>query len=190
MRLGVVLTAVLFFVSAAANAALLKTIEVDLNGTSEPTPDFLEEFTIDQNAQLVFDSAPGATGGGGSAIRVGLRSGGAAATGPSIPFSVSSGTLSCDRITSIDGSNCFLARIDGPSSYAQPGETLYNFLAPGTYTFGADFDGNPNQGVFIFKVRAVPAPAAAVLFGSALLGVAIVRRRHVRKTLGLPDSLD
>jgi hypothetical protein len=61
-------------------------------------------------------------------------------------------------------------------------------LAAGIYEF-AFWEGNndPTATTFTLEVTEVPVPAAGVLFGSALLGAAALRRRKLQQKLGLPS---
>jgi len=66
---------------------------------------------------------------------------------------------------------------------AEPGTTLFSSLTAGTYEFmfvaGSD---NPAVASFELKLRPVPLPAAGLLFGTALIGAALTKRRLATRT--------
>jgi len=65
---------------------------------------------------------------------------------------------------------------------AVPGETLFSNLAAGKYEFYF-FEGSnaPDSGSFQLQVRSMPVPGAGLLFGTALIGGALIRRRTQQK---------
>ena len=85
-------------------------------------------------------------------------------------FGLGSGTSNNGSCDFISGTN---------ATAILPGELLASNLVAGTYTI-AFFEGNasPQSGTVRFGITAVPLPAAAWLFGSALLGVGMIRRRR------------
>lgn len=185
MRLLGIAAAIAGFMSFNANAAVLDTFSIDLNGTVGNTTDFLETFTVAEAFSLKFSAAPGVSGGSGSALRAGLRQGDATSPGASL---LASGFTArgCGNVNTISGGNCFNIRTGSQGANLNPGEVLFGVLAAGTYSFGLNFDGNPTVGTLEFQISSIPVPAAGVLFGSALLGAAVVRRRKLQKALGLP----
>jgi len=61
---------------------------------------------------------------------------------------------------------------------ASSGDVLFSNLAAGTYAFlFYEGDSQSESGSFELVVTAVPTPAAGLLFGSALVGAAYLRRR-------------
>lgn len=57
------------------------------------------------------------------------------------------------------------------------GELFASLAAGATYYLGFQENGDPAAGTVTFSITAVPVPAAGLLFGSALMGAAALRRR-------------
>ncbi|MEO0412060.1 MAG: hypothetical protein AAF221_09500 [Pseudomonadota bacterium] len=71
----------------------------------------------------------------------------------------------------------------------ESGTVLFSSLEAGLYEIAFwEGDNDPNAGTFELTVSAVPVPAAGILFGSALLGAGALRRRSIRKALGMPSA--
>lgn len=79
---------------------------------------------------------------------------------------------------------------DGTANLFGPGDQfadLFGVLAAGDYFIGVlEGAGGPASASVQFSVSAVPIPAAGILFGSALLGAAVLRRRSIQNKLGMP----
>lgn len=138
-------------------------------------------FEVDSAFRLVLTEYTG-TGSSGYGLRSATAlSGGSVGAGilpdagSSLNCSQAAGSgATCDRFGSNDGST--------------PVSTLFSFLSAGVYEF-AFWEGNnaPTSSNFTLNIAEVPVPAAGVLFGSALLGAAALRRRKLQQKLGLPS---
>lgn len=81
------------------------------------------------------------------------------------------------------GSNTALITLGGDASGSMSFTTPVTSGDPGIFTVGAgnftlSLDGGGGAALYDFRITAVPLPAAAWLFGSALLGFASIARRR------------
>ncbi|MEM6683974.1 MAG: hypothetical protein AAF607_17195 [Pseudomonadota bacterium] len=135
------------------------------------------EFVVDGGSfnlsigDLAFSMADGSgiyalqdvTNGGFITGEVGDNLGGCSNRYPTLSVNVA-----CRRLGSGQGSDP-----------ATSGDVLFSNLSAGTYAFlFYEGDNRSPSGTFQLVVTSVPTPAAGVVFGSALLGAAYIRRRR------------
>ncbi|MEM7570004.1 MAG: hypothetical protein AAF337_09430 [Pseudomonadota bacterium] len=102
----------------------------------------------------------------------------------------SAASANCDsRFPTGGNGDCFIMRPTNSSSGGnQPGTVLFEDLIVGTTYFLEIDDINDSPSFGLIQIAAVPLPAAGMLFGSALLGAAVLRRKSIRTTLGMPGG--
>lgn len=194
---GILAAAALF--STSTHAATLLSVDsvVETQGTFTAVQDFNEidasfttssgdasgsfRFEVDTAFNLVLRAYSEAGSSG-----YGLRSA-TALTGGTVGAGIlpdAGSSLNCSQAA---GSGATCDRF-GSNAGSTPVTTLFTNLAAGIYEF-AFWEGNndPTATNFTLAVTAVPVPAAGVLFGSALLGAAALRRRKLQAKLGLPS---
>lgn len=151
---------------------------VTFNWGADAPGSIFVSFTTLNEFSLSLDSFSGDNGGGS---RMQLRNGGGMAIVPSPApsgFSVVTpkplNDLAADIGGAINAGGAGLGLVFSPGASGE----LFASLGAGTYYLGfQEPDGAPANGSVTFSVSQVPVPAAGLLFGSALMGAAALRRR-------------
>ena len=177
--------------SVIDNSVLFSTVgnSVTIEWDAFPGPDSTDaigniEFSVANSFALILTAytpgvgTPGIAADHRSAYRL-ETAGGSYINGTGDTFACGAPVNDCDLVSD----NVDVAG-PPPIDFAQPGDTLVNSLAAGSYRLWF-FEGNgsPQQGQIEFLVREVltapvPLPGAALLFGSALLGAGALRLRR------------
>lgn len=154
-------------VSAGSNVVTGSTI-------TSPFDRDIFSFTLAANQQLdsiVLNSYTGPAGGNGSFFAV--QSGSGINTGNA---GAHLGNELIGQAVGIQQGDDVLDDMGTPRFGSSPGFT--GALGPGTYTFWIQETAGPLAYSLDFQVSEVPLPAAAWLFGSALLGLGALKRRR------------
>lgn len=148
-------------------------------GSPAPGSVFVE-FAVSGGAfNLILDTFSGASGG----ARLQLRN----SVGEIADFSPAPSGFTTSTSSSVNSLNSLADGLgtdagfdtNGGGLRAEAGATgaLFSNLTAGTYFLGFQNTGEPQNASAIFRIAAVPVPAAGLLFGSALMGAAALRRR-------------